>query len=692
MPDFRLHPSTRTPGGGRDFRLYPGWTGAVAGLLVAGTAVAPSGIAGGIIAVGSEISVGGMAVAASGIVLGAVELHRMIIATARAPWTGLVTASKHCIAPWPSLRPLPLVQRARSAALASLPLMLRSLWPGLPSLQLVKRALWSGLQPTPSLLHRAIWPGLPSLQDVKRARWGVVFTTPSSRVLAKWNDLWTPTQMLRANWNPVLSAPSAPVTAKWNDLLTPWVRYRIRWGRLITPPWVWPRPDYYVHPKPDFPVPVADVFRLYLRNNPRLYDFRLHLGGPFLVSTQRTLLMTPTCILYRLSDNLPLVGESLNLRADRDSYGWAVTLTTPDVATVEALFTADPPESFAAVVNGHLWHLQPQSWRQTVAFGSLSYTITANSRTALLDAPFAEASTGTVTASLTARQIAEAALTATGFSLQWDVPVDPALPAGRVTWRDATPKMRVRAIAEALGATLQSVMATDTLIVTPRRILAPWELAGQVPEVVLNGALITGAELGMADPMVEDCVYVSGTETGYLVKVTRAGMAGQVPAPTVADPYLTEVLACRERGRQVLAALANRKSLSVATILNTAGSPPGVLKPGTLVELVVGTAHWLDEVMSCSIEVKFGQVTQSMGFGEGAGNAYKRLQQLLPTDPLLVGTVIAVWADGTSTIELPGGGEWRVKGDSIAIGARVYVQGGMIQGEAPALAGASVEV
>ncbi len=95
--------------------------------------------------------------------------------------------------------------------------------------------------------------------------------------------------------------------------------------------------------------------------------------------------------------------------------------------------------------------------------------------------------------------------------------------------------------------------------------------------------------------------------------MTRSETAGQVPAPTVADPYLTEVLAYRERGRQVLATLANRKSLSVTTILNTVGSCARGAEAGN----AVGTARWLDEVMSCSIEVKFGQVTQTHRFGLG---------------------------------------------------------------------------
>ena len=566
----------------------------------------------------------------------------------------------------------------------------RAAWPPLISPPVLIRARWPGLIPA-AAAARAAWPGLPSVQNILRARWpGLIPAAAAAR--ARWNDLTTPVRFFRARW-PGLIPAAAAARARWNGLATPWVHYRARWGRLITPPWVWPRPQKPIYPAPVLPTPVADTFRLYLRNVLSAHDFRLRLGGPFLVTTRRSLLMQPHCLLYRLSDNRPLDGcKTLDLSADRDSYGWTATLTTASESTIEALFSSDLPQSFAAVVNGHVFHLQPLTFRQTLAFGTRTFVVAANSRTALLDAPFAEATTGTVATALTARQIAEAALAGTGFALQWDCPVDPALPAGRVTWRDATPKMRVAAIATSLGATLQSARAADTLLVTPRRILAPWEMAGQVPEVVLEGALIIDSTLGRAEPMQEDCVFVSGTESGFLVKVTRAGTAGERPAATVTDPLLTEILACRERGRQVLAARANRKSLSVGTILNSAGSPPGVLEPGALVEMVVGTARWLDEVMSCAIKVQFGKVTQTLGFGEERGNEFVRLQKLLPTDPLLVGTVIAVWPDGTRTVELPGGGELRVSGDSVAEGARVYVQGGKIQGEAPALPLASVEV
>ena len=71
--------------------------------------------------------------------------------------------------------------------------------------------------------------------------------------------------------------------------------------------------------------------------------------------------------------------------------------------------------------------------------------------------------------------------------------------------------------------------------------------------------------------------------------------------------------------------------------------------------------------------------------------AFARFRKLLPTDPLLTGTVAAVWEDGTATVELPGGAQIRVKGTA-TVGQRVFVQTGAIQGEAPALTALVVEV
>jgi len=63
----------------------------------------------------------------------------------------------------------------------------------------------------------------------------------------------------------------------------------------------------------------------------------------------------------------------------------------------------------------------------------------------------------------------------------------------------------------------------------------------------------------------------------------------------------------------------------------------------------------------------------------------------LPGDPLLIGTIESAHADGTASVMMLGGGSLRVRGTGTA-GQAVYVRGGMIEGQAPALAQVEVEV
>ena len=73
-------------------------------------------------------------------------------------------------------------------------------------------------------------------------------------------------------------------------------------------------------------------------------------------------------------------------------------------------------------------------------------------------------------------------------------------------------------------------------------------------------------------------------------------------------------------------------------------------------------------------------------------NLYRRLLDVLPADPLLIGEVTAHNADGTSTVELPSGDTVRVRGQGVAIGDNAFVQAGQVQGEAPDLPVVSVEI
>jgi molybdopterin biosynthesis enzyme len=55
-------------------------------------------------------------------------------------------------------------------------------------------------------------------------------------------------------------------------------------------------------------------------------------------------------------------------------------------------------------------------------------------------------------------------------------------------------------------------------------------------------------------------------------------------------------------------------------------------------------------------------------------------------------TITAVNTDGTSLVELRGGGSLRVQGDNVTQGSKALIQGGRIIGAAPALPTQAIEV
>ena len=72
-------------------------------------------------------------------------------------------------------------------------------------------------------------------------------------------------------------------------------------------------------------------------------------------------------------------------------------------------------------------------------------------------------------------------------------------------------------------------------------------------------------------------------------------------------------------------------------------------------------------------------------------NVYRELLNLLPGDPLLTGEVTVSHADGTVTVELPGGGTVRARG-VFAAGDHVFVRAGVVESLAPDLPFAEIEI
>jgi len=64
-------------------------------------------------------------------------------------------------------------------------------------------------------------------------------------------------------------------------------------------------------------------------------------------------------------------------------------------------------------------------------------------------------------------------------------------------------------------------------------------------------------------------------------------------------------------------------------------------------------------------------------------NLYQQFRALLPDPPLQVGTVIAV-SDGVVTVQMPGGGLLKARGDAL-VGQKVFVRDAVVEAIAPNL-------
>lgn len=71
-------------------------------------------------------------------------------------------------------------------------------------------------------------------------------------------------------------------------------------------------------------------------------------------------------------------------------------------------------------------------------------------------------------------------------------------------------------------------------------------------------------------------------------------------------------------------------------------------------------------------------------------NLWKRLRQLLPEAPLLVGTVIEVSPYGVS-VQLPDGAVTVVRGTA-AVNDNVFIRNGVVEGQAPSLDTVIIEI
>lgn len=404
------------------------------------------------------------------------------------------------------------------------------------------------------------------------------------------------------------------------------------------------------------------------------------------IPIQRTYLMLHDLYVIRLSDDAPVPTRDFRLTLDVDSWAWtfSATLLGPD-----AVDLLQPPGSDPVIlevgVDGHIWHILVEDWTENRVFGSRSIQVTGRSLSALLAAPYELPRSYAETAARTAHQLADQELPFE-WSLTWGL-TDWLVPAGAWTYQNLTPIQAIARVAEAPGAVIVPAKADKSLTIQPRYPSAPWEYAAATPILTVPEQALTSLSSRLAQETGANAVYVHGAEVGgVLARIYRSGTAGDRAAQTVMDTLITHTDAARQRGKRILSAQHQPPEVRSVTLPLDDGTGFPLAEIGDLVEIGLSTPV-RGIVAGVQVQVQRDQglkVRQTLTLGEDAPNAWSRFSRLLPTDPLLVGEILANHGDGTATVQPPAGGTMRVRGTG-TVGQNVYVRGGRIEGAAPAL-------
>lgn len=390
--------------------------------------------------------------------------------------------------------------------------------------------------------------------------------------------------------------------------------HRLPWGLARQLPWL-VRPPVPPAPDPD-PSPFPPGNRVALNLGcavigiPGLAPLNLGVTACYAVRPQReTHIVLNTVSVVRLPDRTPIAVESVGISSSVDAWGCSFDIGLADSAHLALLKpTAAGPRQIEITLNGYVWTaiIEHYSTRREYSAGGVS--LTGRSRTALLAAPYAPARARVSTEARSMAQLVGEELADTGYTATYDT-VDWLVPEGAWFYDAATPLDAIGTLAEASGGVVQSHPETLELHVRPRYPVSPWDWPDSAPDAVIQDDIVLGENLQVRSAPLYDAVVVTGELAGKGVtcKVRRAGEAGNLYAPQVSNPLISEAAAGAERGRNVLSDRGEQAAIDLTLPLFAAPLLPGQtgrVLPLDLVEVQAAEGTWQGLCTAVRIEAR----------------------------------------------------------------------------------------
>lgn len=326
--------------------------------------------------------------------------------------------------------------------------------------------------------------------------------------------------------------------------------------------------------------------------------------GQVVVPVQRVYIVVNSASLRRVSDNALIPAYSMSLSLDSSSWTWGFDCTIPMEAQALVEPTTGPVE-LQATINGVNFRVLAEQLSRERTFGRATLRVSGRGRNAILDSPYAPITTYQNTIERTAQQLAADVLTFNGVPLPWTVDwglTDWLVPA-EVFTHQGTHISALNAIAQAAGGYLQPHRTNQVIRILPKYPQVPWNWGSISPDFVLPSDVTTREGITWTDKPQYNRVFVSGQQQGILGQVTRIGTAGDLVAPLVTDPLITQEPAARQRGMSVLADTGRvvQISLSLPVLQAT-----GIIDPGKFVRYTDAGIERLGLVRSTSVSVNGG--------------------------------------------------------------------------------------
>lgn len=396
----------------------------------------------------------------------------------------------------------------------------------------------------------------------------------------------------------------------------------------------------------------------------------------------KTVYQMQNSISVTLTDSTPIDVSDISLSLDAESWAWQFSCKLLNLAQLPLVTTLDNTAvELIVTINGFEWRVLVEKAPRVRKFADNSISLQGRSLSALLTQPYLQPRSATQSSMMTVQQLAELELPA-GWTIDWQAQTW-NVPAGAFSYTYKTPMQVISEIAADIGAIVVPSRNSKSLKILPRYPVLPWYFDQATPNLIIPDSALDTVTYHAIIPAQANGVYVHGGEIGGVIGWCRLnGSDGARLAQTITNTLMTDVIGCRALGERILAGQYTQPALQSVTLPMNATDMP-LANIGNLIRINIDDTQVRGIVNSVAISANLGNVSQTVQIGEETANVWSAFKQILPSEPLLVGTLSST--DGqTSLMTLVDGGVIRVRGTG-SVNAKYYLRAGRIENEAPNL-------